>query len=230
MKLWVTWPDSSGEFERDEVHDVADEAAADALLKTLARGWYEATLRHDDPKHDDGARPTRRRLPRSGWVDVLWWPKDATWKSLPSFEDDVLRVAAWLRAAGVRLTWAQLLRAPWPGRQRGDECAATCCEPDHALRIAKRKGMRPIEAIVGLIEQDGFERGALSYRCRSNADMERRMMRDAVKEAEELRRELRDARNEVRRLKGEPEVTEEMEIAAACAAIQERLAARKAGR
>lgn len=228
MQLWVTRPDSSGEFERDEVHEVADEAAADALLRTLPRGWYEATLRGADPKHDDGARPTRRRFLRSGWVDVLWWPKVATRAALPSFEDDARAISEWLRAMGVRLTWAQLLRAPWPGRQRGDVCAATCCEPDHTLRIAKRKGRRPVEALVGLIEQDGLERGALLHRANSNADMERRMLRETLKENDDLRRELRDARNEARRLRGEPEVTEEQEHAAARAAIRERLDARAA--
>lgn len=86
MRLWVAWPDGSGEFERPETHDVVDEAAADALLAAMPRGWHEATLREADKTHDDGARPTRLRLPRSGWVDVRWWPDDPS--AVPPFSDD----------------------------------------------------------------------------------------------------------------------------------------------
>ena len=217
MKLWVTWPDASGEFERDEVHEVADEAAADAVLRAQARGWYEATLRAADPSHDDGARPMRRRFPRSQWVDTRSWPGP---NDLPSFEDDVRAVADWLRAAGVRLSWPQTLRAPWAGRQRGDVCAATCLEPDETLRSMRRKGYRALDAVVGLIMQDGMERGALHLRRTGCVDDLRRWLGSAHNEADRLRRELRDTRNELRRLKGEPEVSEEQERAEALAALR----------
>lgn len=220
MKLWVTWPDGSGEFECDAEHEVADEAAADALLKTQPRGWYEATLRDGA-----GARPMRRRLPRSGWADVRSWPGP---DAVPPFEDDVRAVADWLRAAGVRLSWPQALRAPWAGRQRGDVCAATCLDPDETLRSMRREGYRAIDAVVGLIMQDGMERGALILRGSGGVDDLRRWLRDAHDEADALRRQLRDARNEIRRLNGEPDVSEEQERAEAIAAIRERVEAARA--
>lgn len=223
MRLWVTWPDGSGEFERDEVHEVADEAAADAMLRAQPRGWYEATLREADPSHDDGARPTRRRLPRSGWVDARAWPADP--HAVPPFDADVRAVADWLRAAGVRLSWPQALRAPWAGRQRGEVCEAVCPDPDATLRSMRRKGHRALDAVVGLVMQDGMERGALIARGRGGIDELRRWLRSAHDEADSLRRELRDARNELRRLKGEPEVSEEQEHAAAIAAIRARIEA-----
>ena len=225
MKLWVTRPDASGEFERSDVHEVADEAAADALLKAQPRGWYEATLRAVDPSHDDGARPMRRRFHRSRWVDVRSWPGP---NDLPPFEDDVRAVADWLRVAGVRLSWPQALRVPWAGRQRGDVCAAACLEPDETLRSMRRKGYRALDAVVGLIMQDGMERGALILRGSGGVDDLRRWLNSAHNEADRLRRELRDARNEIRRLKGEPEVSEEQERAVALAAIRARVEAARA--
>lgn len=226
MRLWVAWPDGSGEFERPETHDVVDEAAADALLAAMPRGWHEATLREADKTHDDGARPTRLRLPRSGWVDVRWWPDDPS--AVPPFSDDVRAVAEWLRAAGVRLSWPQALRAPWAGRQRGRVCEATCLAPDETLRSMRRKGHRALDAVVGLIMQDGMERGALILRGSGGVDDLRRWLRAAHDEADGLRRELREARNELRRLKGEPEVSEEQERAEALAAIRARLDAARA--
>ncbi|MEK9736359.1 MAG: hypothetical protein VW239_03450 [Candidatus Nanopelagicales bacterium] len=188
MKLWLMRPDPTSGYPTIDDHEVADEAAADALIKKLPRGWREALL-----LDDVASGPRRKRFPRSRWADVRSWPGP---NDLPSFEDDVRAVADWLRAAGVRLSWPQVLRAPWVGRQRGDVCAATCLEPDETLRSMRRKRYRALDAVVGLIMQDGMERGALHFRRAGCVDELRRWMMEATKDAADLRRQLHDARND----------------------------------
>lgn len=223
MELWITRPGLSGEPEVDEVHPLTDggEDAADAILITQPPGWCEATVRAN-------GRSLRRRLPSSGWVEVRHWPANfSKHDDRNSFGDDIRAVAQWLRAAGVGLLWENVMRVPWAGRERGDICGDTCPAPNEMLRSSRRKNRDILETIVGLVMQEGIERGALIYMGIADVDELRRQLRAANAEAEELHRELQEALKEVRRLKGQPEMTEEEQKAAVLTNVAEILGRRK---
>ena len=142
-RLWVAVP--AGEYEDAvDLGEVATRAEADVALAALAGPWLEATLRRPDRTHDEGARPKWRRLPASKWRRVRHWTA-AERERFAS--DDVDRIAAWLRRAGVRLTWERALRSPWPGHERGPLTAATCLPPDETLRSMRRRGCDALRAV-----------------------------------------------------------------------------------
>lgn len=206
-RLWVAVP--AGEFEDAvDLGEVATRADADAVLAAFAGPWLEATLRRPDRTHDEGARPKWRRLPASKWRKVRHWTA-AEQKRLAS--DDVDRIAAWLRRAGVRVTWERVMRSPWPGHERGPVTEATSLAPDETLRSMRRRGTDALRAVIGEVYTEGMERGAAIARERSMERHWRRFAELADLDIAELRRELREAHNEARRLRGEPEVTEEQE-------------------
>ncbi len=214
-RLWVAVP--AGEFEDAvDLGEVATRADADAVLAAFAGPWLEATLRRPDRTHVEGARPKWRRLPASKWRKVRHWTA-AEQKRLAS--DDVDRIAAWLRRAGVRLTWERALRSPWPGHERGPLTEATSLAPDETLRSMRRRGHDALRAVIGEVYTEGMGRGGALARERSMEQHWRRFAEIADRDIADLRRELREARNEARRLRGEPEVTEEQEREAARARV-----------
>lgn len=224
MELWITRPGPSGEHEVDEAHALTDggEDAADAILSMQPPGWCEATVRAN-------GRAFRRRLPRSGWVEVRHWPANfPKHDDRDSFGDDIRAVAQWLRTVGVGLLWENVMRVPWAGRERGDICGDTCPAPNEMLRSSRRKKRDALEAIVELVMQEGIERGALLHREITDVDELRRQLLTANAEVEELHRELQDALKEVRRLKGQPEVSEEEQKDAVLANVAEILGRPKA--
>ena len=214
-RLWVAVPADGGEVAVD-IGEAATRAEADVALAALAGPWLEATLRRPDRTHDEGARPRWRRLPASKWRRVRHWTA-AEQERFAS--DDVDRIAAWLRRAGVRLTWERALRSPWPGHERGPLTEATSLAPDETLRSMRRRGHDALRAVIGEVYTEGMERGGALARERSMEQHWRRFAEIADRDIADLRRELREARNEARRLRGEPEVTEEQEREAARARV-----------
>lgn len=200
MLLRVTRLDDVSEFEECETFDVVDEASADALLSESSE-WLEATL------HEGATTPAlRRRLPSSSWCDVRRWPHSP--RDLAAFSGDVDAIVAWLRACGVTLEWSQVMRAPWGGRDAGDMCDGP--EPDAYLRRDMRRGERDaLTSVVALVMREGIERGAIGYRRDYFVDEQRESLDRARETNGWLRRELHATRNEVRRLRGEPEITQE---------------------
>lgn len=195
MRLTVTYP--TEEFERDE-HPDGDHTreTADAHLATMPRGWLEATLT------DDG-EVAWRRFPASSWVAVKHWPL------LPTERDrdvtvDMEALESWLRAIGVRVRWDVLKRHPFPGHAVNRDHL----EPDHYARVAQRKGYSANYAVISALIGEGMDYGEALHLMRSGCEHRRedRARFDAMQDAEMLR-----LRNEVRRLKGEPELTEEQE-------------------
>jgi len=214
-RLWVAVPAEEHEDAVD-LGEVATRAEADVALAAFAGPWLEATLRRPDRTHDEGARPKWRRLPASKWRKVRHWTADEQHRFA---RDDVERITAWLRRAGVRVTWERVMRSPWPGHERGPLTEAASLPPDETLRSMRRRGRDALRAVLGEVYTEGMERGAARARDQSAESF----WRDAAKRADEdiadLRRELREARNEARRLRGEPEVTEEQEREAARARV-----------
>lgn len=216
--LILTVPAS--EFEATEdLGPVADEAAADALLAAHAGEWYEATL--CPPRAEGKAwRPLRRRFPSSPWCEVAQWSE--TERTHPFGRAD--EIAEWMRAAGCAVTWESLRAAgPWPGRQNryGGEV-----EPDNALRVAERHEHDPLDAALTLVLREGATAEAVEH-ARSSQCVERAI--EAQAERERHRNELREAHNVARRLRGETEVTAEMEREEGLRLVREWIDARKAG-
>ncbi len=196
MYLIVTYP--SGEFERDEDVD-GDHSpdTADAHLATMPKGWLEATL------HDDGD-VAWRRFPASSWVAVKHWPQQPTDEDRGAAQIDVEALESWLRDIGIAVEWERLFAHPFPGHAIGGGEV----EPDHRIRLCKRNGRSAIYAVLAALIGEGQNHGEVMHLIMSGCEHRReaRAELDARKDAEMLR-----LRNEIRRLKGEPEMTAEQE-------------------
>jgi len=201
--------------------------SADAALASMTT-WREAQLCVRDPRSDDGWTCSQRRLPTTPWRAVLRWTERPRHGTDP-ISPDIDAISAWLRDMGVRLAWSDVLVRMWPGHERG-EINADSLEPDRMFRSGADHGEDALEYVVGLIVNEGQDSGALWYRLRTNVDELRASYNRVVKETEEQAAEIRALRNEVRRLKGEPEISEEEERAAVQAKVREYLDRRKRGR
>lgn len=210
MRLTVTYP--TDEFERDEYPD-GDHTreTADAHLVTMARGWLEATLT------DDG-EIAWRRFPASSWVAVKHWPLSPAERDRRDVTVNMEALETWLRAIGVRVRWDVLKRHPFPGHAVNRDAL----EPDHSARVAQRKGYSAIHAVLSMLIGEGMDYGEALHLIRSGCEHRRK---DRDKFYDDLRAETLSLRNDVRRLKGEPELTEEQEGDEGRARVREWVAA-----
>lgn len=210
MRLTVTYP--ADEFERDEYpNGDHTRETADAHLATMPRGWLEATLRED-------GEIAWRRFPASSWVAVKHWPLSPTERDRRDIDVDTEALESWLRAIGVRVRWDVLKRHPFPGHAVNRDAL----EPDHYARVSQRKGSSAIHAVLSALIGEGMDYGVAQHLVNSGCEHRRA---DRAKFMDALHAETFALRNEVRRLKGEPEMTEEQEQAEGRERVREWVAA-----
>lgn len=229
-RLWVSRPgESEREYETQESHGDHTRESADAVLAGIVGEWCEAEL--SDPRpHSDGWLGVLRRGPSTAWREVRRWPERAEHETRGECYADAEAITAWLRAAGVTVEWPAVLAQQWPGHERGRMHAACALDPDRTFRHGHERRQDALEHVVWMILAEGQESGALLHRVNHNCDAHDDDRDAAWARRERERAEMRELRNEVRRLKGEREISEEEERAAGVAEMKAHLARFVAGR
>ncbi len=206
LRLIVSRPGKfTRENEREEFHgDHETTESADAALAPLKGEWCEATLCVPSPT-SAGWDVVMRRLPATGWRTVQ------RWAARPTHTDtnvDADAITAWLRAVGVRVGWPAVLAHQWPGHERGLIYGAGSPEQDRLFRCGAHRDEDALEYVVRAIVAEAQESGAMKQRVTHKCDAH-----DEQSDADFERFKAQNARihaleNEVRRLKGEPELVD----------------------
>jgi hypothetical protein len=129
-------------------------------------------------------------------------------RTLSNFSHVVTKAVKAMEPFNLQLTEARLRREPWRGRERGSVCGANCLEPNESIRSALvRKSQTPLALVVGLLLQDGMERGAVEHYVASRVYEAERLLAVATDHEQRLDTEQRILERQIHVLQGGTEAS-----------------------